>query len=61
MWSIESPFIQLVGELADFSCCVSSQMQIYCYDPHRFGSLDEATAAGGSVTALAVLFEVSSS
>lgn len=33
-------------------------MQIYCYQPQRFHSLDESIKAGGRITALAVLFEV---
>ncbi|XP_055365592.1 receptor-type tyrosine-protein phosphatase zeta isoform X5 [Betta splendens] len=36
------------------------EMQIYCYEEHGFGSLDEAIRAGGRVAALAVLFETSS-
>ncbi|XP_039882654.1 receptor-type tyrosine-protein phosphatase zeta isoform X4 [Simochromis diagramma] len=35
------------------------EMQIYCYDPLRFDSLDESIKAGGRITALAVLFEIS--
>ncbi|KAM6926632.1 receptor-type tyrosine-protein phosphatase zeta [Lycodopsis pacificus] len=35
------------------------EMQIYCYEARRFGSLDESMKAGGRVTALAVLFETS--
>ena len=34
------------------------QMQIYCYDPDDFLSLDDAIREGGRVSALAVLFEV---
>uniref|UniRef100_A0A1A7Y8D4 protein-tyrosine-phosphatase n=1 Tax=Iconisemion striatum TaxID=60296 RepID=A0A1A7Y8D4_9TELE len=35
------------------------EMQIYCYNPDDFQSLDDAIKAGGRITALAVLFEVS--
>lgn len=34
------------------------QMQIFCYDPDDFKSLDDAIREGGRVSALAVLFEV---
>lgn len=34
------------------------QMQIYCYDPDDFQSLDDAIREGGRIAALAVLFEV---
>ncbi|XP_015233907.1 PREDICTED: receptor-type tyrosine-protein phosphatase zeta-like [Cyprinodon variegatus] len=35
------------------------EMQIYCYNPNEFQSLDDAIEKGGRVAALAVLFEVS--
>ncbi|XP_034433716.1 receptor-type tyrosine-protein phosphatase zeta isoform X1 [Hippoglossus hippoglossus] len=35
------------------------EMQIYCYDPDDFLSLDDAIREGGRVSALAVLFEIS--
>ncbi|XP_045927995.1 receptor-type tyrosine-protein phosphatase zeta isoform X3 [Micropterus dolomieu] len=35
------------------------EMQIYCYDPDDFHSLDDAIREGGRIAALAVLFEVS--
>ncbi|XP_069376402.1 receptor-type tyrosine-protein phosphatase zeta isoform X2 [Paralichthys olivaceus] len=35
------------------------EMQIYCYDPDDFLSLDDAIREGGRVAALAVLFEIS--
>uniref|UniRef100_A0A3B3UAB9 Protein tyrosine phosphatase receptor type Z1a n=1 Tax=Poecilia latipinna TaxID=48699 RepID=A0A3B3UAB9_9TELE len=35
------------------------EMQIYCYNPNEFQSLDDAMENGGRVAALAVLFEVS--
>lgn len=34
------------------------QMQIYCYNPDDFHSLDDAVREGGRIAALAVLFEV---
>uniref|UniRef100_A0A7N6AIA4 protein-tyrosine-phosphatase n=1 Tax=Anabas testudineus TaxID=64144 RepID=A0A7N6AIA4_ANATE len=34
------------------------EMQIYCYDPDEFQSLDEAVREGGRISAVAVLFEV---
>ncbi|XP_030211129.1 receptor-type tyrosine-protein phosphatase zeta isoform X2 [Gadus morhua] len=33
------------------------EMQIYCYDPEQYESLDHAVREGGGVAALAVLFE----
>ncbi|XP_061750368.1 receptor-type tyrosine-protein phosphatase zeta isoform X3 [Nerophis ophidion] len=36
------------------------EMQVYCYEPLRFDSLEQSMKAGGRVTALAVLFEVTS-
>lgn len=41
-----------------YSSTLLPQMQIYCYQPHRFHSLDESIKAGGRIAALAVLFEV---
>nr|XP_046235674.1 receptor-type tyrosine-protein phosphatase zeta-like isoform X2 [Scatophagus argus] len=35
------------------------EMQIYCYDPDDFQSLDDAIREGGRIAALAVLFEIS--
>ncbi|XP_026218920.1 receptor-type tyrosine-protein phosphatase zeta isoform X5 [Anabas testudineus] len=35
------------------------EMQIYCYDPDEFQSLDEAVREGGRISAVAVLFEIS--
>ncbi|XP_056224047.1 receptor-type tyrosine-protein phosphatase zeta isoform X1 [Seriola aureovittata] len=35
------------------------EMQIYCYDPDDFHSLDDAIREGGRVAALVVLFEIS--
>ncbi|CAK6959906.1 receptor-type tyrosine-protein phosphatase zeta [Scomber scombrus] len=35
------------------------EMQIYCYDPDDFQTLDEAISNGGRIAVLAVLFEVS--
>ncbi|XP_075907738.1 receptor-type tyrosine-protein phosphatase zeta isoform X1 [Nelusetta ayraudi] len=35
------------------------EMQIYCYDPNVFPSLDDAMKGGGRIAAMAVLFEIS--
>ncbi|KAF3704927.1 Receptor-type tyrosine-protein phosphatase zeta [Channa argus] len=35
------------------------EMQIYCYNPDDFHSLDEAIKQGGRISAVAVLFEIS--
>ncbi|XP_028276253.1 receptor-type tyrosine-protein phosphatase zeta [Parambassis ranga] len=35
------------------------EMQIYCFDPDDFQSLDEAINEGGRIAAMAVLFEIS--
>ncbi|XP_027130294.1 receptor-type tyrosine-protein phosphatase zeta isoform X2 [Larimichthys crocea] len=35
------------------------EMQIYCYDPDDFQSLDDAIREGGRIAALAVLFDIS--
>lgn len=37
---------------------IMAQMQIYCYNPGEFQSLDDAIKGGGRLAALAVLFEV---
>nr|XP_057943481.1 receptor-type tyrosine-protein phosphatase zeta isoform X5 [Doryrhamphus excisus] len=36
------------------------EMQIYCFEPQRFDSLEQSMKAGGRIAALAVLFEVTS-
>lgn len=46
------------GTRASPPFCLRLQMQIYCYDPNVFPSLDHAVKGGGRITAVAVLFEV---